>query len=201
MTDQPKSDSNSGEQSTTADGNILSDKHVAVGMGAVVGGLSTLAATLSLKEVLQDNPFVALAVFALLGAFLIFAVALTGPPSRLWPVASFAIALLCTGVAAGSVATIKGPARVKLLVSAMPTINDAKPIKLGQYDVAWGTPTSVRAGGDLTLDLTSLQSYYDNKQKILEAGYENSQKESLKQCFNLLDEYSKLNLGPGKPAT
>jgi hypothetical protein len=190
MSDQGVVGSNSGEQSATGS-NLLSDKRIAVGTGAVLGGLSTLAATLSMKELLQDNPFVALAVFALLGAFLIFIFALTCPRVQLWPVTSFAIALLFAGVAAGRAAMVKGPTSVNLVVRAMPTINDAKPIKLGQYEVGWGSDTHMRAGGELTLDLTGVETYYNAKEQAARG-----------QCLDVLRVLApELNIGPGLPKT
>lgn len=202
MSDQGEIGNNSGEHSSTTGSNFLSDKRAAVGIGAVVGGLSTLAATLSIKELLQDNPFVALAVFALLGAFLVFAFALQGSASKSWPVASFAIALLCTGIAAGTAAVIKGPTKVKLVVSATPSISDAKPVKFGQTEVGWSSPTALLAGGDLTLDLTGIEAYYSQKQKAAQSDSERKLNESFERCLTLLEKVSpKLNTGPGTPGT
>jgi hypothetical protein len=107
----------------------------------------------------------------------------------MWPKAYFAIALLCTGVAAGAAAIIQGPMKVNLVVSALPNLGDALPIKVGEYNVGWGSPTRMRAGGTLTLDLSNVQSYYSAKQN-----------EARVSCIDMLTSIApRVPIGPGAP--
>jgi hypothetical protein len=179
-----------------SDSGLLSGKGVAGGIGAVVGGMATLTASLGLKDLLQNNPFFALAIFSLLAAILIFGFALVGSTSiSKLPVMGFALALLSFGVAAGFVAMIRGPAKVELIVSATPSLVDAKPIRFGTDEVVWGGPTHIRAGGPLMLDLTGVQAYFAQKE-----AQENQ--ETLGHCVALVEALApKLNVGPGAPAT
>src|SRR5262245_7638392 len=118
----------SGQPATTD--NIFADKR----FNLVVGALGGAGSALGLKELLQDNPFVAIAVFALLASILLFIVAVLGPESKLRLVATFAAVLLCSAVLAGSVAIFVGPAKVAMDITATPLI-DAKPITFGGVDI------------------------------------------------------------------
>jgi hypothetical protein len=183
------------EPATESSAGFASEKVVIAGVGAVVGGLSTLGGTLGFAQLLQDNPFLGLALFSLLLASLIFVFALAKSTTRVGPAATFALVLLCVGIVAGGVAVLKGPLAVNLNVRATPLITEAKPIRFGDYDIVWGSSTTkahIPASGNLTLDLTGVQSYYDDRQK-------KNDRDNYEKCFALLEKYSKLNLGPGTP--
>ena len=197
MSEQGEFVNNSAAQAAGPDISVGSDRGVGLGVAAVVGGASTLAAAVSLKDLFQNNPFFALAVFAVLASFLIFVVAVMGriPASWKWPVAAFTIALLFIGVAAGLVAMLKGPPRVEIVVTAMPAINDAKPVRFvgsKEYVVGWNGQTRVLAGGPLTLDLTGVRDYYTQQQKSAE-------NDAWSHCMTLADK--KYEIGPGAPRT
>lgn len=191
------------ENETPADKPLLGDRRVSLGVGAVGGALSTLAITLSLRELLQDNPFFALAVFALLAATLIFVVGLAGSASRLKPAGVFALALLVAGILAGRVAMNDGPHRVDLNIRATPAINSPKLVRFGKYEIGWGDPTAteVLAGGELTLDLSGVQSYYNDRIEAFKEGYKESERRHNRNCLAALmdEELAEEKIGPGEP--
>lgn len=155
---------------STADGgpaktaSPMPNRQVAL-IGSVIAGASTLAAAISLKDLFQNDPFLALAVFAVMASFLTFVVALVSgiTTSRLWPVVAFSVALLIVGVGAGLVSWRGGPRQIALDISATPPVQGTTIRLAGRPEVVgWdkGTPIMLQKGS-LTLDLNDVARYYE----------------------------------------
>lgn len=191
MGDPQQAGDHSSPQPVESNGSIVADKRLAL-IGAVVAAVSTLAAAMSLKDLFQSDPFLALAVFTVIASFLTFVVALISgtPSSKLWPVVAFSVTLLLAGVAAGLVSMLYGPRQIQLDIGFSRAIKGADaPRLIGRKEVLnWDSATPILLErGPLTLDLEAVEKYYEEEEQA-----------AASRCAQYLVPL--VGAGPGEPA-
>lgn len=135
------------------------------GVGLVAGGLSTLVGDLGVKQLLEQNPYIGLAVFCLLAAFIVFIAGLvarlTGRAfSRIMMGAGL---LVVVGVLFGGFSAYVAPQRLEIVVS--PQLEGVPAIEImgsPKRNLDWETPVDYRLDGRRTLILSAsrFQGHY-----------------------------------------
>ncbi len=164
------------------------------GVGVVVGGLSTLIGDLGVKQLLSDSPFVGLAIFCLLAAFVIFVAGMVAQRTgrNFTPVMIVAGLMMAVALTFGGFAAFSAPQRVQILVS--PRVEGAPPIEImgtPRRNLDWETPVFYKLdGGTLSLSASSIQRYYG---ATLE--------KERQRCMAVITETASADLGVGSTQT
>jgi hypothetical protein len=121
--------------------------------------MASFAAAFGLRDRLDTYPFLVITLLLLAAAILIYIVALTGDETARTPARTFSFVLLALAVFSGAVATIYGPQRVTIHLSASPQITGAS-IVAGGKEMDWktGGTYTLQVPANFDLDLTAIEN-------------------------------------------
>jgi hypothetical protein len=146
---------------------------VSVGVGAILGSASTLITTqianLGVKQLLNDNSYIGLAVFSLLTALVVFVLGLVlrKPDRSLTPIIVASAALVIAAVVFTGFSTLPVQ-RLPVVLHVEPAMGDAPPIKVvgvSPDDLKWGTDMRYAAERQhyINLNAQPVKDYYANQ--------------------------------------
>jgi hypothetical protein len=148
-------------------------KLVSGGVGIVLGSASTLLTTqvanLGVRQLLNDNSYVGLAVFSLLTALVVFVIGmvLRKPHQALTPVILPSAALVVAAIIFAGFSTLPAQ-RLPVVLHVEPAMGDAPPIKVvgvSPDDLAWEHDMNYAAERQHSINLNAqpVKDYYANQ--------------------------------------
>ena len=165
------------------------------GVGLVAGAITTLVGDLGVKQLLDNNPYIGLAIFCLLAAFVIFIAGLVGRSTgrTQTSVAVVSGLMVAVAVAFGGFSAYVAPQKLEILVS--PQVEGVPAIEIvgkEKQDLKWETPVDYRIDGRRTLNLNAsrFQNYYQIEMQKVRA-----------RCVDVIATTSGGSLGVGSTQT
>ncbi|WP_309646488.1 hypothetical protein [Phenylobacterium sp.] len=165
------------------------------GVGLVAGAITTLVGDLGVKQLLDNNPYIGLAIFCLLAASIIFIAGLVGRSTgrTLTSVAVMAGLMVVAAGAFGGFSAYVAPQKLEILVS--PQAEGVPAIEIvgkERQDLKWETAVDYRIDGRRTLNLSAsrFQKHYEAEMQKINA-----------RCVDVIATTSGDSLGVGSSLT
>jgi len=168
MADVPNSTPDGGRSPAASKGRLVSG-----GIGVVLGSASTLITTqianLGVKQLLNDNSYIGLAVFSLLTALVVFVLGLVlrKPDRSLTPIIVTCATLVVAALAFTGFSTLPAQ-RLPVVLHVEPAMGDAPPIKVvgvSPDDLIWEKDMAYAAERQHSINLNAqpVKDYYANQ--------------------------------------